>query len=523
MSTPTDPNARDIFAITGLPPEVLAVGMAKYSRSAASIKETLAELTEEKSAEFHEKWVLGYGDASVADMAVVALACENVSMLASKAIEDHRLASYQEKSTRYQSFERKLAADGTVPPRRYYRPVPVMASAHANSYTETCEKMFDAYVDLSQTMAEYYRQTYPKPEDVTEKMYAAKLKARSLDIARYLLPTATLTNLGWISSARGLRRAIFKMKQHDLDEVRTVARELEAAATNPAHNPHAQEIEALLLAADPSARPFAEGIKAKLNLQYKGAPTLIKYTDPTPYKKDLRRRMHQVAATVLGDLHILDDEPRVAFYEAVHPEIDLATSLLYDATNFSYGQIRRVVEDLPILARADIIAAGTADRGPFDVIGRPYEVGGLIFDTLMDYGAFRDLQRHRMCTQLNQPLTSLHGFEEPPESMGMEQAGGLDIFETIIQKAGGLYRAMETDLPYEASYVLPMATRKRTLFIMNPRELTHMVELRSKSGGHMSYREVVRDMLEQVRTVYPHLVQHIRLAPIDFSADFYKR
>ncbi|MEK7518934.1 MAG: FAD-dependent thymidylate synthase, partial [Patescibacteria group bacterium] len=205
MSTPTDPNARDIFAITGLPPEVLAVGMAKYSRSAASIKETLAELTEEKSAEFHEKWVLGYGDASVADMAVVALACENVSMLASKAIEDHRLASYQEKSTRYQSFERKLAADGTVPPRRYYRPVPVMASAHANSYTETCEKMFDAYVDLSQTMAEYYRQTYPKPEDVTEKMYAAKLKARSLDIARFLLPTATLTNLGWIYSAGGLR------------------------------------------------------------------------------------------------------------------------------------------------------------------------------------------------------------------------------------------------------------------------------------------------------------------------------
>lgn len=522
MST-ADPNARDIFAITGLPPEVLAVGMAKYSRSAASIKETLAELTEEKSAEFHEKWVLGYGDASVADMAVVALACENVSMLASKAIEDHRLASYQEKSTRYQSFERKPQEDGSMPPRRYYRPVPIMASAHANDFTETCEAMFDAYVDLSQTMGEYYRQTYPKPDDVTEKMYTAKLKARSLDIARYLLPTATLTNLGWISSARGLRRAIFKMKQHDLDEVRTIARELEAAATNPAHNPHAQEIEALLLAADPSARPFAEGIKAKLNLQYKGAPTLIKHTDPTPYKRDLRRRMHQVAVTVLGDLHILDDEPRVAFYEAVHPEIDLATAFLYDATNFSYGQIRRVVEDLPVMARADIIAAGTADRGQFDVVGRPFEVGGLIFDTLMDYGAFRDLQRHRMCTQLNQPLTSLHGFEEPPESMGMEQAGGLDIFETIIQKAGGLYRAMEIDLPHEASYVLPMATRKRTLFIMNPRELTHMVELRSKSGGHMSYREVVRDMLEQVRTVYPHLVQHIRLAPIDFSADFYKR
>jgi hypothetical protein len=182
-----------------------------------------------------------------------------------------------------------------------------------------------------------------------------------------------------------------------------------------------------------------------------------------------------------------------------------------------------VVEDLPAVDRAEIITAGTADRGQFDVIGRQFEVGGLIYDTLMDYGAFRDLQRHRMCTQLNQPLTSLHGFETPPDPMGMEPAGGLDIFETTLQRSGGLYRAMSQDLPHEAAYVLPMATRKRTLFIMNPRELTHFVELRSKSGGHLSYREVVRDMLEQTRFAFPHLVQHIRLAPIDFQADFYKR
>ncbi len=521
--TPTDPNARDIFAITGLPPEVLAVGMAKYSRSAASIKETLSELTEEKSAEFHEKWVLGYGDASVADMAVIALACENVSMLASKAIEDHRLASYQEKSTRYQSFERKPAADGTMLPRRYYQPIPIMASAHASAYMETCEAMFDAYVDLTEVMREYYGRAYPKPSDVLDKPYAAKLKARSLDIARYLLPTSTLTNLGWISSARGLRRAIFKMKQHDLDEVRQIAQELQEAATNPAYNPHAKEVEMLLAAADPSAEAMANSIKAKLNLQYKGAPTLVKHTDPTPFFRDTRRRLQQTAATVLGDLHVLDDEPRVAFYESDHPEVDLATALLYEVTHFSYGQIRRVVQDLPTSVRADIISQGTADRGKFDIPGRAFEINGLIFDTLMDYGAFRDLQRHRMCTQLHQSLTSLHGFEEPPESMGMEPAGGLDIFETIIQKAGGLYRTMVMDLPYEATYVLPMATRKRTLFVMNPRELTHMVELRSKSGGHMSYREIVRDMLEQVRMTYPSLVRHIRLAPIDFQADFFQR
>ena len=107
--------------------------------------------------------------------------------------------------------------------------------------------------------------------------------------------------------------------------------------------------------------------------------------------------------------------------------------------------------------------------------------------------------------------------------MGMEVAGGLDIFETTMQDVQAVYRTIAKDFAHEAAYVLPMATRKRTLFIMNARELTHMVELRSKSGGHLSYREIVRDMLAQATASYPQLLQHIRLSPIDFAKDFYGR
>ncbi|MFA6042072.1 MAG: FAD-dependent thymidylate synthase [Patescibacteria group bacterium] len=520
-------NERDIFAITGLPPEVLAVGMAKYSRSAASIKDTIAELTEEKSAEFHEKWVIGYGDASVADMAVIALACENVSILASKAIEDHRLASYQEKSTRYISFERQVQPDGSALPRRYYRPTPIAESAHAGLYERTCEQMFDAYSDLTQTMVEYYRREYPMPADGKEKLYTAKLKARALDIARYVLPAATLTNLGWITSARSLRRAIFKMGQSDLDEVRKIASEVQHAATSPAHNPQAQKVEPLLWKAeeqtDPIVQELVQNLRANLNLTVKGAPTLIKHTEPTPFAAARRRRIRAMAATLLGDLHVLDNEPRVTFHPHVHPEVELATSLLYEETQFSYGQIQEVVMGLSAAERAEVIAAGTADRGSHDLIGRPFEVGNLVFDTLMDYGAFRDLQRHRMCTQINQPLTAEHGFEKPPAPMGMEAAGALDIFETVFQEVQSAYRILAADFPHEAAYVLPLATRKRTLFSMNARELTHLVELRSRSGGHVSYRWIVRDMLEQAKAHYPELVRHIRIADIDFVADFHKR
>jgi thymidylate synthase ThyX len=520
-------NDRDIFAITGLAPEVLAVGMAKYSRSQASIKETIAELTEEKSAEFHEKWVLGYGDASVADMAVVALACENVSILASKAIEDHRLASYQEKSTRYVSFERQPLADGTVLSRRYYRPVPIMASVHSKLYEDACEKMFDAYRDLTDLMQEYYKQQYPKISEMTDKAYVAKLKARALDVARYVLPAATLTNLGWITSARSLRRAIFKMKQNDLDEVRQIAHEVQEAATEPAHNPQALKVETFLNAGeksdDPKVRDLMAQIRATLSLQVKGAPTLIKYTDPTPYNREAKRRLQQAAATYLGDLHVLNSEPRVGFFAVQDLEIDLVTTLLYEVTHFAYGQIRQVVENLSANQRAEIIRSATLDRGDHDVISRAFEVGGLIFDTLMDFGAFRDLQRHRICTQIHQSLSLEHGFEEPPEPMGLAAAGGLDIFETVCQQVSAAYRILSADFPFEASYVLPLATKKRTLFFMNARELTHMVELRSRSGGHLSYRQIVKDMHEQVRAFYPNLVKHIRISEIDFEKDFYKR
>ena len=183
---------RDIFAITGLPPEVLAVAMAKYSRSAASIRETIDELTEEKSAEFHEKWVLGYGDASVADMAVVALALENVSILASKAVEDNRIAAYQEKSTRYQPFDSE----------RFYRPRNTWASKHRDLYRETVRILFTTYEDLTGRMVEYFRKKFQRPPERSEKLYLSKVRARALDETRYLLPVATLTNLGMIMSAR---------------------------------------------------------------------------------------------------------------------------------------------------------------------------------------------------------------------------------------------------------------------------------------------------------------------------------
>src|SRR3989338_3993639 len=310
---------RDIFAIAGLPPEVLAVAMAKYSRSPESIRTTIDDLTEEKSAEFHEKWVLGYGDASVADMAIVAIACENVSILASKAIEDSRLASYQEKSTRYVEF------DAT----RYHRPPAVMVN-HGELYEREVDNLFATYQTLLAKSIEYMRGRFPKPENITPKSYEAKLKARSLDGVRYLLPVATLTNLGMIMSARSLRHMIGKLLGSAYQEIKEIGEHIKKASIEPAYNPQYKKLQPILdkLLAEGTDTDFINAIKKLSALQVKGAPTLIKYTDPPAYLKDSQDYLKNTANELLQDIKPDHDSPRVDYIEPHSHEDELISTLL---------------------------------------------------------------------------------------------------------------------------------------------------------------------------------------------------
>ncbi|MBI4093132.1 MAG: FAD-dependent thymidylate synthase [Candidatus Kerfeldbacteria bacterium] len=510
MDTPQ--RKRDIFSIVGLPPEVLAVAMAKYSRSSKSIRETINELTEEKSAEFHEKWVLGYGDASVADMAVVAMAVENVSILASKVIQDNRIASYQEKSTRYVQFDSSS----------YYSPANIMSSKHSDLYVTTADMLFATYERVLQRMIEYYREHYPKLAEMKDKLYEARLKARALDVARYLLPAATLTNFGMIMSARSLRHAISKMKGHPLQEVREIAEEVQAAAVNPAYNPQKAKVEPLLETLTEKAPDEAVTLNQVLSLQIKGAPTLVKFTEPKEYFDAVTSVGSRFARELGLDSPRHADEPRLDYLaERIEPEDELVATIIYSGSNKSFREILKRVQDLPETKKREIIAAVQSKRGERDWLTRHFEVpGSLIFDTLFDYGAFRDLQRHRLTTQINQPLGVEHGYEIPRD---LEEAGLLTIYRNAMHEAEQAVRELQKDFSEESRYLIPLGFRKRTLFKMNLREFHHFVELRSKSGGHFSYRSLVYDMYEQVKKVHPLLVEHLRAVKMDFKADFYKR
>lgn len=510
---PQESHEREVFAITGLSPEVQAVAFAKYSRSQESVKTTIDELTDEKSAEFHEKWVLGYGDASVADMAVLAIALENVSMIASKAVEDFRLASYQEKSTRYVPFD----------PTRYHRPAHFLADPQlAQTYTSAIEDLMNGYTHILEQMKEYFRAKYPKPEEMADKPYESRLRARALDVARYVLPVATLTNFGMIASAREIRYMISRLRSSPFQEVRDIAEEIQRAALERAYNPNVKKIEPLIvrLAEHGVPQDVLDELSASLRLTVKGAPTLIKFTEPREYhiKKD---RIAAIAGMFLRDEPEPYDEPRVDLVSNVTPEDELIASILYPHSSLPFRALVENARHVSAAQRRELLTAINENRTSYDNLPREFEVGTyFIFDTLMDYGAFRDLQRHRLTSQLHQSLSPAHGFEVPRD---LADAGLLPFYEGLLERNRSAFETLAAAHADEARYVLAMAWRKRTLFKMNLRELYHIVELRSRSGGHFSYRTLVYDMYELLRRHHPLLVQHLRAVKMDFDADFFGR
>lgn len=454
------PHVRRIYTLNGYPPEVIAVAFAKTSRVPDAFDAIAAELSEEQSARFHEKWVIGYGHASVAEHAVLHLALENVSILAAKAIEDNRLASYTEQSTRYQVYSRD----------RFFRPRAVLASRHAERFVTACRALMASYTDWVGPMMAHLAPTVPRPEKMAERAWETRLRSAACDVLRHLLPTATQTNLGWTVNARALEHAITKLRSHPLEELRAIGEEVRAVA--------------------------AERV-----------PTLLKYADPSDFLRETPRGLASLANEFIGAAP-LDDQWDV---HLVHFDADaeerVVAALLYAHTRTSCAEVLRRVRAMSPEERGRVLDEAVRRRGEHEQVGRAFETTSYTFDVLIDYGAFRDLQRHRMTTQINQPVTTAHGFVTPPE---IDAAGLGEAYRGLMAQAREAFEAIAADQPEEAQYVVPLAFRKRTLFTLNLRELHHLVQLRSGPAGHPSYRRLVIRMLDEVRRVHPRLAAQVR-------------
>ena len=517
-------NQTEVFAIHGADPEVLAYAMAKYSRSALSMRESLTEISSQRAEQFLNTFYFQYGHRSIADLAHVAMSVERLSLLAAMVLVDEQRWDGQERSTRYQNFLKS----------GWYFPDFGSDSASAKLYAETIESLFTAYRRVNEAVFDALRRRVACPEGTKPEAYERTLKARAFDVARYLLPLATNTSLGQIVNARTLETQVSRLLSHPAAEIRDLGVKLREAATGPAWNVNAEAgatFLEMLEASDPELVAEASNL---LTREVRTAPTLVKYAQPNDYLAQTQTELAQAAAELLANLPIARS-PVVDLVEYTESlEVELASTLLYSASHHPYRQIRSLVAALPEARVLEIIALGLRHRGKHDEALRPFHAGAALrFDILMDTGGFRDMHRHRRCTQIIQPLTALHDYETPDSGdLGADvkiltEAGVLADFQSAIEAAHAASAQIAAGPAPEAAqsalYLLPLATRIRSLFKMDFAEAQYIIELRSGPAGHFSYRRIAWEMYLALQRQHPALANHIRVTDFTQPIDLLQR
>ncbi len=477
----------DVYAVHGADPEVLAYAMAKYSRSALSLKESLREISAQRAEQFLNTFYFQYGHRSIADLAHLAFAVERLSLLAAIVLVDEQRWDGQERSTRYQDFERS----------GWYTPA-FEAEGDRAAYDSAVGALLASYREVSDGVFAGLQAGTARPAEMKPDAFDRTLRARAFDVARYLLPLAANTSLGQIVNARTLEGQVSRLLSHPSAEVRALGEALRSAAGGEAWRPD-------------------DGPAVRV------APTLVKYAVPNRYAIETRALMGEAAAALMGDTAIAPAPVVDLIDDADALEVDLAASLLYSACHYPYRQLRDHVAALPEKQRDEIVDLGLRERGRHDELLREFAAGHrLRFDLMMDLGGFRDMHRHRRCGQLLQAFTGRHGWETP-EGLGALEPVFTRAMESARTASAGLTGQGEGACAEAGQYLLPLATRTRALFRMDFAEALYIAELRSAPQGHISYRRVAWEMYRAVAARHPGLARHFRVTDVNAAVDLLKR
>ena len=431
-----------------------------------------------KAEEFYDRVLIGFGDDSVAELGGASIAIEDVSNLATKVLEDSRIGlSPLEKSTRYVRFDDKV--DGQY---RFYREPVLMSSRFADDYVSTCNLLFETYSRLLEPTMKYVMEKVPKEEGVTDRAYQSACRAKACDILRGLLPASTLTNVGIFGNGRAFEYLLTKMYAHPLQEMRDIAALMHA------------ELGKVI----PSFVKRANDVHGQ---------AMQKYLSET------REGMRELAARMLGTVAPEKTESVTLVSYDVDAEARLIAAALYPHLQLPMAQLLAIAKQMPAEERLSVIREYMGRRkNRRHRPGRAAENARYTFDIIANFGAYRDLHRHRMLTQERQDLTTWHGYDLPKELVAM---GVADEFRHAMEVAAETYEKIHASHPLEAQYVVPMAYRMRWYVTMTLREVFHLVELRSMRQGHPDYRRIAQQIFLKVREVHPALAEYMRFVDMN--------
>ncbi len=503
---------RDTFGLK-LPQEVAGALFSRYSRSAKSLRRTFLDeflgdpelalkdllggqlpaggdsAALKKARAFFERVLVGYGDDSVAQLGGAHVACENISNVAAKLLEDARIGiAPLEKSTRYVRFDQKDAAGDYL----FYREPKIMASRHRDAYLEVMNLLFETYSKQMEPMLGHVAKSLPieqlevrdpvsgkgmsyaeaaKDERLkrwAETAYRATVRAQACDVLRSYLPAATLTNVGMFGAGQAFEYLVSKLYSHDLSE----------------------------------AQAIGAAIHGELNQLI---PSFVKRAQRNDYLVATTAAAKALAALTTTIIPVATNEPVTLVDYDPDAEAKVIAAMLYGHARQPLEQLRQVAAALSQAERRQIFQEFFSKRRHRrDRLSRAFENVYYTFDILGNLGLYRDLHRHRILTQERQGFTTVHGYDTPPE---IEEGGFKSEFDHCMERAAELCEQIYADLPSEAQYVVPFAYKIRWYMKLNLREALHMCELRTMPQGHPDYRFICQEMWRNIQSVHPTLAE----------------
>jgi thymidylate synthase ThyX len=322
---------------------------------------------------------------------------------------------------------------------------------------------FETYASLIDGMQKHFAARYPRSPQDSEGVHRAAIRAKALDTLRGMLPAATQSNVGIYGTGQAYESLLLRMRAHPLEEVRHCGDQMLA-----------------------ELRKLVPAFLTRVDQPERGGRW-------TQYLASTREATRSIAETLFADVAAqLSDEVTLTDFDP-DGEVKIVAAALYAVTDLPDEQLIALARRLTAAERASVLQAYAGDRGnrrhrP----GRAFERTSYRFDVLTDYGAFRDLQRHRLLTLEWQPLSTRHGYSEPD---ALREAGVLDGWTRVMDASADLYEALRSaGLDAAAPYAVAMAYRVRFYMEMNAREAMHVIELRTAPQGHPAYRRVCQQM-----------------------------
>jgi thymidylate synthase ThyX len=484
-----------VFALVNLPEVVKGALFARYSRTAKSLRRLfLDEFADEVGTEgstsavgteraerLYDNVFFDYGDDSVAQLGGVHLACEQASQLLAKAIEWGRLAAYLEQSTRYMRYDDQPGGRWrlTIPPE-------IDGTESAEVFAAFATRTFEAYGRMFQPLYDHFVERFPKESADSDFLYRSTITAKTCDTLRVLLPAGTRSNLGVYATGQSYEQMLLRMRAHPLAEVRDYA-------------------DLMLV----ELRTVIPSFLKRVDLPDRGVAW-------SRYLEETRARTLEIAARYTEGV---EPGPRelvtLTDYDPLGEEKVVAAAL-YASTDLPDDRCQSLAHSMSAEERENVLRAYVGERGNRrHKPGRAFERTGYRFDVLCDYGAFRDLQRHRPLTLEWQRLSPTHGYETPPQ---VGEAGLEDEWHRVMEDSAATWEALfAAGGPDVAQYAVSMAFRIRFVMQMNAREAMHLIELRSSPQGHPTYRRVAQTMHDLIEKTAGHRAIAAAMTYVDYS------